>query len=74
MMNQSLLTAVSRHSSGDWSRERESKVYFLGDTVNMEASVDHRHLPLRLFVDSCVATLSADVDSYPRYPFIDHQG
>lgn len=51
-----------------------SSVYFLGEMVNIEASVDHHHLPLRLYVDSCVATLSSDVASYPRYPFIDHQG
>lgn len=60
-------------SSDDWSSERKSSVYFLGDIVHIEASVDH-HLPLRLYVDSCVATLTSDVNSYPRYPFIDHQG
>uniref|UniRef100_A0A3Q1EX63 Zona pellucida sperm-binding protein 3 n=1 Tax=Acanthochromis polyacanthus TaxID=80966 RepID=A0A3Q1EX63_9TELE len=59
----------------DWSSERTSSVYFLGETVNMEASVDHHHhLPLRLYVSSCVATLTSDVNSSPRYPFIDHQG
>lgn len=42
--------------------------------VNIEASVDHHHLPLRLYVDSCVATLTSDINSYPGYPFIDHQG
>lgn len=65
---------VSCCSSGDWSSERESSVYVLGETVNIEASVDHHHLPLRLYADSCVATLTPDVNSYPRYPFIDHQG
>ncbi|XP_008299387.1 zona pellucida sperm-binding protein 3-like [Stegastes partitus] len=63
-----------RLMTDDWNSERPSSVYFLGDTVNIEASVDHRHLPLRLFVSSCVATLTSDVNSYPRYPFIDHQG
>ncbi|XP_027144004.1 zona pellucida sperm-binding protein 3 isoform X2 [Larimichthys crocea] len=63
-----------RLMADDWSSERKSSVYFLGETVNIEASVDHRHLPLRLHVDSCVATLTSDVNSYPRYPFIDHQG
>ncbi|TKS92884.1 Zona pellucida sperm-binding protein 3 [Collichthys lucidus] len=58
----------------DWRSERKSSVYFLGETVNIEASVDRRHLPLRLHADSCVATLTSDVNSYPRYPFIDHQG
>ncbi|XP_070711316.1 zona pellucida sperm-binding protein 3-like [Pempheris klunzingeri] len=63
-----------RLMTNDWSRERKSSVYSLGETVNIEASVDHHHPPLRLFVDSCVATLTSDVNSYPRYPFIDHQG
>ncbi|KAM7366306.1 hypothetical protein PAMP_015756 [Pampus punctatissimus] len=63
-----------RLMTNDWSSERKSLVYFLGEMVNIEASVDHHHLPLRLYVDSCVATLTSDVNSYPRYPFIDHQG
>ncbi|CAJ1086163.1 Netrin-1 [Xyrichtys novacula] len=67
-----------RLMTDDWSSERNSSVYSLGETVNIEASVDHHHhhhhLPLRLFVNSCVATLSPDVNSYPRYLFIDHQG
>ncbi|XP_071374791.1 zona pellucida sperm-binding protein 3-like [Centroberyx affinis] len=64
-----------RLMTDDWSNESQSSVYFLGDMVNIEASVDvANHLPLRLYVDSCVATLTADVNSNPRYPFIDHQG
>ncbi|XP_037614499.1 zona pellucida sperm-binding protein 3-like isoform X1 [Sebastes umbrosus] len=58
----------------DWSSERKSSIYFLGDVVNIEASVDHHHPPLRLYADSCVATLTSDVNSYPRYPFIHHRG
>ncbi|XP_039679117.1 zona pellucida sperm-binding protein 3-like isoform X2 [Perca fluviatilis] len=42
-----------RLMTNDWRSERKSLVYFLGDMVNIEASVDHRHLPLRLcFTDS----------------------
>ncbi|XP_059211420.1 zona pellucida sperm-binding protein 3-like [Centropristis striata] len=63
-----------RLMTSDWSSERKSSVYFLGEVLNMEASVDHRHLPLRLYADSCVATLTSDVTSHPRYPFIDHHG
>ncbi|XP_047426717.1 zona pellucida sperm-binding protein 3-like [Mugil cephalus] len=63
-----------RLMTGDWSTERKSSVYFLGEMVNIEASVNHRHLPLRLYVHSCVATLSPGVNSNPRYLFIDHQG
>ncbi|XP_044197536.1 zona pellucida sperm-binding protein 3-like isoform X1 [Thunnus albacares] len=63
-----------RLMTNDWNSERKSSVYFLGEMINIEASVDHRHLPLRLYADSCVTTLTSDVKSYPRYPFIDHQG
>ncbi|XP_070849951.1 zona pellucida sperm-binding protein 3-like [Chaetodon trifascialis] len=63
-----------RLMTDDWSSERKSSVYFMGETVNMEASVDHPPLPLRVYVDSCLATPTPDVNSYPRYPFIDHQG
>ncbi|KAM6960373.1 zona pellucida sperm-binding protein 3-like [Tautogolabrus adspersus] len=65
-----------RLMTDDWSGERRSLVYFLGETVNIEASVDHHHHhhPLRLFLNGCVATLSSEVNSYPRYAFIDHQG
>lgn len=59
---------------GDWSSERKFPVYFMGETVNMEASVDHPNPSLRLYVGSCVATLTPDVTSHPRYPFIDHRG
>ncbi|XP_060887536.1 zona pellucida sperm-binding protein 3-like isoform X1 [Labrus mixtus] len=63
-----------RLMTDDWSGGRRSPVYFLGETVNIEASVDHPHHPLRLFVNGCAAALSSEVNSYPRYAFIDHQG
>ncbi|XP_056156708.1 zona pellucida sperm-binding protein 3-like [Lampris incognitus] len=64
-----------RLKTGDWSRERQSSVYYLGDMVNMEASVDvGNHLPLSLYADRCVATLAPDVNTLPRYSFIDHNG
>lgn len=49
----------------------------MSEMVNILASIDHyhhHHPPLRLYAGSCVATLTPDVDSHPRYPFIDHQG
>ncbi|XP_013880003.1 zona pellucida sperm-binding protein 3 [Austrofundulus limnaeus] len=63
-----------RLMTDDWTDERNSPVYFMDQTVNMQASLDLRHPPLRLFADSCVATLTPAVNSQPRYPFIDHQG
>ncbi|XP_049929882.1 zona pellucida sperm-binding protein 3-like [Epinephelus moara] len=59
----------------DWQYERPSYQYFLGDIINIEATVkQYFHVPLRVYVDNCVATLSPDVSSNPRYAFIDNHG
>uniref|UniRef100_A0A8C5M2M1 Zona pellucida sperm-binding protein 3 n=1 Tax=Leptobrachium leishanense TaxID=445787 RepID=A0A8C5M2M1_9ANUR len=59
----------------DWSSPRSSLVFQLGDIFNIEASVDVRnHVPMKVFVDSCVATLSPDPTSSPRYDIIAQYG
>ncbi|XP_056628013.1 zona pellucida sperm-binding protein 3-like [Triplophysa dalaica] len=59
----------------EWQFERPSNQYFLGDIVNIEASVKtYNHVPVHVFVDSCVATVSPDVNSAPRYSFIENNG
>ncbi|XP_056601163.1 zona pellucida sperm-binding protein 3-like [Triplophysa dalaica] len=59
----------------EWQFERPSNQYFLGDIVNIEASVKtYNHVPVRVFVDRCVATASPDVNSDPRYSFIENNG
>ncbi|NXD12870.1 ZP3 protein, partial [Nothocercus nigrocapillus] len=59
----------------DWSAERPSNVFQLGELLNFQAGVDtENHAPLRLFVDSCVATPSPDRNSFPQYSFIDFSG
>ncbi|XP_056116154.1 zona pellucida sperm-binding protein 3-like [Rhinichthys klamathensis goyatoka] len=59
----------------DWSYQRPSYSYFLGGVINIEASVkQYNHVPLRVFVDSCVATQVPDVNSLPRYSFIENHG
>uniref|UniRef100_A0A3Q2TXD6 Zona pellucida sperm-binding protein 3 n=1 Tax=Fundulus heteroclitus TaxID=8078 RepID=A0A3Q2TXD6_FUNHE len=81
----SLVSDLSAHLSfdfylrlmtDDWSSERHLPVYFMNEKVNIQASIGHHHHhpPLRLYAGSCVATLTPDVDSHPRYPFIDRQG
>ncbi|XP_041740876.1 zona pellucida sperm-binding protein 3 [Coregonus clupeaformis] len=61
--------------TSDWLYERGSGVYFLGDPINMEASVRvAHHTRLRVFVSSCVATLDPDSNSVPRYVFIENDG
>ncbi|KAJ8359091.1 hypothetical protein SKAU_G00156160 [Synaphobranchus kaupii] len=59
----------------DWHSERATNVYFLGEVIRLKASVfQGNHVPLRVFADACVATLVADVNSDPRYAFIENDG
>ncbi|XP_051730382.1 zona pellucida sperm-binding protein 3-like isoform X2 [Ctenopharyngodon idella] len=59
----------------DWMFERPSNVFFLGDILNIQASVkQYNHVPLRIFVDNCVATAGTDVNSAPMYSFIENHG
>nr|ALT10057.1 zona pellucida protein ZPC3 [Eleginops maclovinus] len=59
----------------DWTRETLTSVFYTGDLLHLEASytspdAGHR----RLFIDSCVATLSPDPTSVPRYYLIENHG
>ncbi|NXC51590.1 ZP3 protein, partial [Aleadryas rufinucha] len=59
----------------DWRRERLSNGFQLGDSLRFQADVTSEgHVPLRLFVDQCVATATPDRSSSPRYAFIDLGG
>uniref|UniRef100_A0AAZ3SHB8 Zona pellucida sperm-binding protein 3 n=1 Tax=Oncorhynchus tshawytscha TaxID=74940 RepID=A0AAZ3SHB8_ONCTS len=59
----------------DWQMERASSQYFLGDLIRMEATIlQYHHVPLQVFVESCVATLVPDINSKPRYSFIENDG
>ncbi|NWX12123.1 ZP3 protein, partial [Aegotheles bennettii] len=59
----------------DWSAERPFTGFQLGDVLNIQAEVaTESHVPLRLFVDSCVAALSPGTDSSPHYAIIDFNG
>ncbi|XP_069022460.1 zona pellucida sperm-binding protein 3-like [Embiotoca jacksoni] len=59
----------------DWQSRRPSSVYFLSDVMHIEASIlQGHHVPLRMYADTCVATVSLDPNSQPRYPFIDNHG
>ncbi|XP_053472899.1 zona pellucida sperm-binding protein 3-like [Ictalurus furcatus] len=60
----------------DWIFERPwDYVFQLGELINIEASVvQFNHVPLRVFVDSCVATAVPDVNAVPRYSFIESHG
>ncbi|CAM4634029.1 unnamed protein product, partial [Caretta caretta] len=59
----------------DWSTERPSNGFQLGEVMHIQADVSTgNHVALRLFVESCVATLSPDRDSSPSYAVIDFNG
>ncbi|XP_053496380.1 zona pellucida sperm-binding protein 3-like [Ictalurus furcatus] len=60
----------------DWISERPSDYYYhLGELINVEASVvQFNHVPLRVFVDSCVTTAVPDINAVPRYSFIENHG
>nr|XP_013049519.2 zona pellucida sperm-binding protein 3-like [Anser cygnoides] len=64
-----------RLMSDDWSSERLSNGFQLGESLHLQADVVvGGHVPLRLFVEDCVATPSADRSSSPRYALIDLSG
>ncbi|RMB94529.1 hypothetical protein DUI87_29341 [Hirundo rustica rustica] len=59
----------------DWSSERDFSAFRLGDVLNIQAEVGaHSHAPLRLFVDSCVASLGPGAGSEPQYAIVDFNG
>uniref|UniRef100_A0A8C4S7N9 Zona pellucida sperm-binding protein 3 n=1 Tax=Erpetoichthys calabaricus TaxID=27687 RepID=A0A8C4S7N9_ERPCA len=60
--------------NSDWSGPSSSNTFYLGDLINLQASVDNtNHVPLRIFVDNCVASPASD-GSTPTYAFIGNHG
>ncbi|XP_041934563.1 uncharacterized protein LOC121697213 isoform X2 [Alosa sapidissima] len=64
-----------RLMTDDWQYERPSTKYFLGDMINIEALVyaDY-HVPLRIFVEDCVAAVQPDMHSGTSYVLIEKHG
>ncbi|KAM4743701.1 LOW QUALITY PROTEIN: zona pellucida sperm-binding protein 3-like [Anableps anableps] len=57
----------------DWLGEKYSNTVYLGDTLHLEVS--YTGLAQRkLFINLCVATLTTDSTSTPRYCFIENHG
>ncbi|KAK1153335.1 zona pellucida sperm-binding protein 3-like [Acipenser oxyrinchus oxyrinchus] len=74
-LSEAALDFSLRLMTDDWLAQRTSNVYSLGDVLNIEASIDgSSHTPLRLFVDSCVATMVPERNASPRYVFIENSG
>lgn len=58
-----------------WDFRKGLYSYFLGDHLYFEVSATLlHHVPLRVYVDHCVATATPDVDAPVRYDFIEHAG
>ncbi|XP_069464959.1 zona pellucida sperm-binding protein 3-like [Ambystoma mexicanum] len=64
-----------RLMSSDWSAPRPNSIFQLGDVFNIEASVQPgNHVAMTVYVDGCVATLTPDQTSSPRYDIIASHG
>ncbi|KAL3045633.1 hypothetical protein OYC64_013817 [Pagothenia borchgrevinki] len=75
MLTEQQLHLSLRLMTEDWQSQRPSSVHFLSDMMHIEAAVlQGHHVPLRVYVDSCVATATPDPNSQPRYPFISNHG
>ncbi|KAM6913361.1 zona pellucida sperm-binding protein 3-like [Lycodopsis pacificus] len=76
MSNQAVEATLAfdlRIMTNDWRSRRSSNVFYIGEPVNIEASVRvGHHMGLRVFVSSCVATLTPDIHSVPRYVFVEN--
>ncbi|TWW73945.1 Zona pellucida sperm-binding protein 3 [Takifugu flavidus] len=61
--------------TANWDFRRRFYSYFLGDPLYFEVSARLlHHVPLRVYVDHCVATATPDVAAPVRYDFIEHSG
>ncbi|XP_060116303.1 zona pellucida sperm-binding protein 3-like [Heteronotia binoei] len=64
-----------RLMNDDWTAERTSKRYRLGDALHVQADVNTvNHVALRLFVDQCVASQTPDITSSPKHSIVDFHG
>ncbi|XP_031708122.1 zona pellucida sperm-binding protein 3-like isoform X1 [Anarrhichthys ocellatus] len=75
MLAQQQLHFSLRFMTEDWQSQRPSRVYLVSEVMQIEAAGRQgHHVPLRVHVDSCVATVSPDPNSQPAYPFISNHG
>lgn len=61
--------------SENWSAKKRSPTFQLGDIAHLQAEVHTgSHVPLRLFVDHCVATPTPDRNTSPYHTIVDFHG
>ncbi|XP_073479970.1 zona pellucida sperm-binding protein 3-like [Aquarana catesbeiana] len=64
-----------RLMNDDWSGPSPSIIFELGEPLNIEAAVDtDNHVPMRILVDRCVASLNQDTTQGPSYEIIAFSG
>ncbi|XP_018415294.1 PREDICTED: zona pellucida sperm-binding protein 3-like [Nanorana parkeri] len=64
-----------RLMNDEWTGPSLSIVFDLGEPLHIEASVDtDNHIPMRILVDRCVATLQPDATQGPSYEIIAFNG
>ncbi|XP_054445237.1 zona pellucida sperm-binding protein 3 [Pteronotus mesoamericanus] len=60
---------------GNWSSKKRSPTFQLGDIAHLQAEVHTgSHVPLRLFVDHCVATPTPNRNASPYHTIVDFHG
>ncbi|XP_011785513.1 PREDICTED: zona pellucida sperm-binding protein 3 [Colobus angolensis palliatus] len=59
----------------NWNAEKRSPTFHLGDAAHLQAEIHTgSHVPLRLFVDHCVATPTPDQNASPYHTIVDFHG
>ncbi|XP_044088977.1 zona pellucida sperm-binding protein 3 [Neovison vison] len=75
MLSEEKLVFSLRLMEEDWGSEKRSPTFQLGDVAYLQAEVHTgSHVPLRLYVDHCVATLTPDRSVSPRHTIVDFHG
>nr|XP_035928310.1 zona pellucida sperm-binding protein 3 isoform X3 [Halichoerus grypus] len=75
MLSEEKLVFSLRLMEEDWGSEKRSPTFQLGDVAHLQAEVHTgSHVPLRLFVDHCVATLTPTRNASPHHTIVDFHG
>ncbi|CAL8284184.1 unnamed protein product [Gadus morhua 'NCC'] len=75
MLAEQTLRFSLRLMTEDWRQERPSSSFLLAEVMYVEASVQRGlHVPLRLYVDRCVASLEPSINAQHSYAFITNHG
>lgn len=62
-------------STENFVSKRDTLTFYLGEMMYFEASVvQFYHEPLRVYVDSCVASATEEPNVAPNYGFIENYG